>query len=99
MTSTVYSAPVIKEPIPGGDVQISGNFTFEEAHNSLSCLRSGALAGPVEIIEERTVGPSLGRDRFGKVELSFVVGAMAVLAFMACITMVRGVSRRPSALP
>lgn len=83
LDSTVYSAPVIKEPIPGGDVQITGNFTFEEAHELAIVLRSGALPAPVEIIEERTVGPSLGRDSIRQGELSFVVGAVAVLAFMA----------------
>ncbi|HEY1849888.1 MAG TPA: protein translocase subunit SecD [Candidatus Binataceae bacterium] len=80
---TVYSAPVIKEPIPGGDVQITGSFSFEEAHELAIVLRSGALPAPVEIIEERTVGPSLGRDSIHQGELSFIVGAVAVLAFMA----------------
>jgi preprotein translocase subunit SecD len=83
LDDTVYSAPVIKEPIPGGDVQISGNFSMEEAHQLAIVLRSGALPAPVEIIEERTVGPSLGRDSIRQGELSFVVGAVAVLAFMA----------------
>jgi preprotein translocase subunit SecD len=83
LDGTVYSAPVIKEPIPGGDVQITGNFSFEEAHNLAIVLRSGSLPAPVEIIEERTVGPSLGRDSIRQGELSFVVGAVAVLAFMA----------------
>lgn len=82
LDGTVYSAPVIKEPIPGGDVQITGNFSFEEAHNLAIVLRSGSLPAPVEIIEERTVGPSLGRDSIRQGELSFVVGAIAVLAFM-----------------
>jgi len=83
LDGTVYSAPVIKEPIPGGDVQITGNFSFEEAHNLAIVLRSGSLPAPVEIIEERTVGPSLGRDSIRQGELSFIVGALAVLAFMA----------------
>jgi preprotein translocase subunit SecD len=80
---TVYSAPVIREPIPGGDVQITGSFSFEDAHELAIVLRSGALPAPVEIIEERTVGPSLGRDSIHQGELSFIVGAVAVLAFMA----------------
>ncbi len=83
LDDTVYSAPVIKEPIPGGDVQITGNFSFEDAHELAIVLRSGALPAPVEIIEERTVGPSLGRDSIRQGELSFVVGAVAVLLFMA----------------
>jgi preprotein translocase subunit SecD len=83
LDGTVYSAPVIKEPIPGGDVQITGNFSFEDAHELAIVLRSGALPAPVEIIEERTVGPSLGRDSIRQGEMSFVVGAIAVLVFMA----------------
>lgn len=83
LDNTVYSDPVIKEPIPGGHVQITGNFTFDEAHTLAIVLRSGALPAPVDIIEERTVGPSLGRDSIRQGELSFVVGAVAVLAFMA----------------
>jgi preprotein translocase subunit SecD len=83
LDDTVYSAPVIQEPIPGGHVQITGNFTYEDAHELAIVLRSGALPAPVDIIEERTVGPSLGRDSIRQGELSFVVGAIAVLAFMA----------------
>ncbi|MGH8011172.1 MAG: protein translocase subunit SecD [Candidatus Binataceae bacterium] len=83
LDNTVYSAPVIKEPIPGGHVQITGDFTFDEAHQLAIVLRSGALPAPVRIIEERTVGPSLGRDSIRQGELSFVVGALAVLVFMA----------------
>ncbi len=83
LDKTVYSAPVIKEPIPGGDVQITGNFSFDDAHELAIVLRSGALPAPVQIIEERTVGPSLGRDSIHQGEMSFVVGAVAVLVFMA----------------
>ena len=83
LDNVVYSAPVIREPIPGGHVQITGNFTYDEAHELAIVLRSGALPAPVEIIEERTVGPSLGRDSIHEGELSFVVGAVAVLVFMA----------------
>ncbi len=82
LDNTVYSAPVIKERIPGGRVQITGNFSIEEAHELAIVLRSGALPAPVNIIEERTVGPSLGRDSIRDGELSFVVGAAAVLIFM-----------------
>jgi preprotein translocase subunit SecD len=83
LDNIVYSAPVIKEPIPGGHVQITGNFTYDEAHELAIVLRSGALPAPVEIIEERTVGPSLGRDSIRQGERSFVVGALLVLIFMA----------------
>ncbi len=83
LDSTVYSAPVIKERIPGGHVQITGRFSMEEAHDLAIVLKSGALPAPVEIEEERTVGPSLGRDSIRQGEMSFVIGAGAVLIFMA----------------
>src|SRR5579883_3478801 len=83
LDGTVYSAPVIKERIPGGKVSITGRFSINEAHDLAIVLRSGALPAPVEIIEERTVGPSLGRDSIHQGELSFVVGALVVLTFMA----------------
>jgi preprotein translocase subunit SecD len=83
LDNIVYSAPVIREPIPGGHVQITGNFTYDESHELAIVLRSGALPAPVEIIEERTVGPSLGRDSIRQGERSFVVGALVVLIFMA----------------
>jgi preprotein translocase subunit SecD len=82
LDKTVYSAPVIKERIPGGKVSITGRFSIDEAHDLAIVLRSGALPAPVEIAEERTVGPSLGRDSIRQGELSFVVGAAAVLIFM-----------------
>ncbi|MGH7779876.1 MAG: protein translocase subunit SecD [Candidatus Binataceae bacterium] len=83
LDNTVYSAPVIKERIPGGHVQITGRFSFEEAHDLEIVLKSGRLPAPVEIEEERTVGPSLGRDSIRQGTMSFVIGAAAVLIFMA----------------
>lgn len=83
LDNTVYSAPVIKERIPGGHVQITGRFSMDEAHDLAIVLRSGALPAPVTIEEERTVGPSLGRDSIRQGEMSFVIGAGAVLIFMA----------------
>jgi len=82
LDGTVYSAPVIKERIPAGHVQITGRFSIDEAHDLAIVLRSGALPAPVEIAEERTVGPSLGRDSVRQGAFSFVVGALAVLIFM-----------------
>ena len=64
-------------------MQITGSFTYDDSHELAIVLRSGALPAPVEIIEERTVGPSLGRDSIHEGELSFVVGALVVLIFMA----------------
>ncbi len=82
LDNTVYSAPVIKERIPGGKVSITGRFSMDEAHDLAIVLRSGALPAPVDFAEERTVGPSLGRDSIRQGELSFFVGAAAVLIFM-----------------
>ncbi len=83
LDKTVYSDPVIRERIPGGHVQISGRFSMDQAHDLAIVLRSGALPAPVTIEEERTVGPSLGRESIRQGEMSFVIGATAVLVFMA----------------
>jgi preprotein translocase subunit SecD len=83
LDGTVYSDPVIRERIPGGHVQITGRFSLDQAHDLAIVLRSGALPAPVEMEEERTVGPSLGRDSIREGEISFIVGATAVLIFMA----------------
>jgi len=83
LDGTVYSDPVIKERIPGGHVQITGRFSIDEAHDLAIVLRSGSLPAAVEFEEERTVGPSLGRDSIRQGEISFVIGAAAVLIFMA----------------
>ena len=62
----VITAPVIRSEIPGGRVQISGHMNTTEANEIALLLRAGALAAPMEIVEERTVGPSLGRDNIAK---------------------------------
>src|SRR5690606_31493332 len=64
--SEVISAPVIREEIGGGRVQISGRMSSTEARDVALLLRAGALAAPMEIIEERTVGPSLGADNISR---------------------------------
>ncbi|MBF0358657.1 MAG: protein translocase subunit SecD [Magnetococcales bacterium] len=78
----VYSAPVIREKIEGGRAQISGTFTPEEAHDLAIVLRAGALPAPVTFIEERTVGPTLGRDSVEQGLASILIGAAMVLVFM-----------------
>jgi preprotein translocase subunit SecD len=78
----VYSAPVIQEKISGGSARITGHFTTEEAHDLAIVLRAGALPAPVEILEERTVGPSLGRDSIEKGILSMIIGGILVILFM-----------------
>ncbi|MDY6844004.1 MAG: protein translocase subunit SecD [Thermodesulfobacteriota bacterium] len=82
LDNTVYSAPVIRERIAGGNAQITGRFTPEEAHDLAIVLRAGALPAPVNILENRTVGPSLGKDSIDKGILSIIVGAVLVLTFM-----------------
>jgi preprotein translocase subunit SecD len=78
----VESAPTIREPITGGRGQITGRFDFTEAQDLANVLRNGALPAPLTLIEERTVGPSLGQDSIRKGMLSFVVGSALVIAFM-----------------
>ncbi len=78
----VISAPVIQEPILGGTGQISGDFSVEEANNLAILLRSGALPASLTILEERTVGPSLGADSIAAGEIAGVVGLIGVVIFM-----------------
>lgn len=78
----VLTAPNVREPILGGRAEISGNKTLEEAQSLAVVLRSGALPVKVNIIETRTVGPSLGQDSKDKSEFAFAVGIGAVLIFM-----------------
>ncbi len=87
----IYSAPRIKERIPGGSGRIEGNFTREEARDLAVVLRAGALPAPVEVIEERTVGPSLGQDSIEKGKLSAIVGAALVVLFMIVYYRMSGV--------
>ena len=78
----VYSAPVIRDKISGGKAQISGSFTMNEARDLAIILRAGALPAPVKILEERTVGPSLGKDSIEKGFKSMVIGGLLVIVFM-----------------
>lgn len=78
----VYSAPVIQEKISGGKARITGRFTTEEARDLAIALRAGALPAPVKILEERTVGPSLGTDSIRKGLISMCVGGLLVIMFM-----------------
>jgi len=78
----VVSAPQIQEPILGGNGQISGNFTFQSASDLALLLRSGALPAPLNIIEERTVGPDLGEDSIKAGAFSLLIGFLLVIAYM-----------------
>ncbi len=82
LDNRVYSAPVIQERISGGRASITGNFDIKEARDLAIVLRAGALPAPVEIAEERTVGPSLGRDSIRQGIISFIVGGSLVALFM-----------------
>ena len=82
LDNKVISAPVIQEPIIGGQGQISGNFTVQQANDLAILLRAGALPAPLTIIEERTVGPGLGQDSIEKGELAAYVGSILVIVFM-----------------
>lgn len=82
LDNRVYSAPVIQERIGGGRASITGNFDMKEARDLAIVLRAGALPAPVEIVEERTVGPSLGRDSIRQGVVSFIVGGALVVVFM-----------------
>lgn len=82
LDGNVYSAPVINERIPSGQVQISGSFTYEEAADLAIILRAGALPAPVEIIQNVTVGPTLGQDSIEAGIKAIVLGGILVLIFM-----------------
>ncbi|MDP2828220.1 MAG: protein translocase subunit SecD [Sulfuricellaceae bacterium] len=79
----VVTAPVIREEIGGGRVQISGAMTTQEANDVSLLLRAGSLAAPMEIIEERTVGPSLGAENISKGFNSTLIGFALIAVFMS----------------
>ncbi|VBB47633.1 Protein translocase subunit SecD [uncultured Desulfatiglans sp.] len=83
LDNNVYSAPVIQDKIAGGKAQITGRFTMDEAKDLAIVLRAGALPAPVKILEERTVGPSLGMDSIQKGIKSMLIGGLIVILFMA----------------
>jgi preprotein translocase subunit SecD len=78
----VVTAPVIRAEIGGGRVQISGRMTTSEANDTALLLRAGSLAAPMEIIEERTIGPSLGAENIAKGFNSVTWGFLVIVAFM-----------------
>ncbi len=78
----IISAPVVRDTIASGSGQISGGFTFQTATDLALLLRSGALPAPLEIIEERTVGPDLGQDSINAGMIALAIGFMLVIIFM-----------------
>lgn len=82
LDNTVYSAPVIRERIAGGQAQITGSFTIEEARDLAIVLRAGALPAPVRIEYESIVGPSLGQDSIRQGLMAGLIGSILVVLFM-----------------
>jgi len=82
LDNQVLQAPQVREPIPNGKAQISPYESLEEAHNIAILLRSGALPVKVEVMEKRTVGPTLGADSLDKSIKAGIVGLVAILVFM-----------------
>jgi preprotein translocase subunit SecD len=82
LDNKVLTAPVIQSPITGGNGIITGNFTVEEANNLALLLRAGALPVPLEVVEERTVGPSLGADSIAAGKYAAMIAITAVIVFM-----------------
>jgi SecD/SecF fusion protein len=86
----IHSAPVINEPISASKAQISGNFTTEEAQDLALVLRAGSLPAPVKIIEERTIGPTLGQDSIRQGLRAIIAGGILVFLFMPAYFFIAG---------
>ena len=82
LDNTVYSAPVIQEKIAGGSAQITGNFNMDEAKDLSIVLKAGALPAPLKMLQNVTVGPSLGEDSINAGKLAGIVGTLATIIFM-----------------
>lgn len=82
LDNNIYSAPVIQERIGGGNAQITGGFTMDEAKDLAIVLRAGALPAPIKTLQNVTVGPSLGRDSIEAGKLAGIIGTIFVVAFM-----------------
>jgi len=82
LDNKIISAPQIREAILGGNGQISGSFTFQSATDLALLLRSGSLPAPLEVVEERTVGPDLGEDSINAGIISLAIGFLLVILFM-----------------
>ena len=82
LDGVMYSSPVIREVIAGGNCSISGGFSAQEAKDLAVVLRAGALPAPLEVMEERTVGPTLGAESIQKGVLACIVGFLVIAVFM-----------------
>jgi preprotein translocase subunit SecD len=91
LDNTVYSAPVIQERISGGSAQITGNFGMEEAKDLSIVLKAGALPAPLKMLQNVTVGPSLGSDSIEAGKMAGIIGTLAVAVFMIIYYKLSGV--------
>jgi preprotein translocase subunit SecD len=91
LDGNVYSAPVIQEKIGGGNAQITGSFTMDEAKDLAIVLRAGSLPAPVKTLQNVTVGPSLGRDSIEAGKVAGMVGTLLVVVFMIVYYRISGV--------
>jgi preprotein translocase subunit SecD len=82
LDGVVYSAPVIRDAITGGQASISGGFTMDEARQLKVVLKAGALPAPLTVLEERTVGPTLGLESVKKGVVAMAIGFVAISLFM-----------------
>ena len=82
LDNNVHSAPVIQDKIAGGDAQITGSFTMDEAKDLAIVLRSGSLPAPLKMLQNVTVGPSLGEDSIAAGAKAGIIGAILVIVFM-----------------
>lgn len=86
-----YSAPVIQDKIPGGRAQITGSFTQDEARDLAIVLRAGALPAPVNVLEQRTIGPTLGQESIDAGIMATLIAAAAIIIFMTVYYRVAGI--------
>ncbi|MDH5642325.1 MAG: protein translocase subunit SecD, partial [Nitrospira sp.] len=91
LDNTIYSAPVIQERISGGRAQITGTFSMQEANDLAIVLRAGALPAPLKIVQDLTVGPSLGQDSIDKGIRSTLIAGLIVVIFMMVYYRLSGV--------
>lgn len=91
LDNKVYSAPSINERIGGGSGQISGAFTQEEARDVAVALRSGALLAPVKLLEQRSIGPSLGADSIKMSMIALIGASVFIVIFMMMYYGVAGI--------
>lgn len=82
LDSKIISAPNVREPISGGRAQISGNFSIDEVQDLVVKLKAGALPVPVRVIENRVIGPTLGRDSIDKSKFAGMIGVAFIIVFM-----------------